>query len=226
MHLIVPEQQVPHIKWLLELPDEKLEAFLSVLDRTSPHFNVYDLSDEFQVLQLPQYRVVEILRVLGSLYLTRKVKEPLEKFVDEEVYGALNNVHTFAPEKAQAQWEKLRKFLLAALSFERSLGTTTKAGDILTRHERVFQSARIMTDMRPIFHVDVKEKPDGALVIHMLKITQRDGLGNQKDFYFALDRNDMTTLMDMIQRGLEKETTIRKMMAESGVTILDPKEYY
>jgi hypothetical protein len=227
MALTVPQEQVPHVGWLLELPDDKIEQFLSLLSKTGPQFNVYDLAEQISgKLQLPAQRIVGTLRVLASLYLTRNFAQPIEEFVDKDVFFALKGVNALAAEKNGMQWPKLRKFLISALSFERTLGTAAKAGDVLTQHERIFQDARIMTDLRPIFHVNVSEKPDAAVIIHMLKITQRGRGGVLTDLYFALDHNDVVTMQKLIERALKKEQTLRDEMTNSGMTVLDPKLYF
>src|SRR5207249_2162324 len=191
MALTVPAEQITSIKWLLELSDDKIEGFLKVLSKAGPQFNVFDLSAEISKnLQLPEAKITRAIRVLASLYLTRDFTQPIERFVDTEVYIALKMVGAFSPEKVDEQWQKLRRFLISALSFERTLGTAAKAGNVLTQHERIFQTARIMTDLRPIFHVDVSEKPDAAVIIHMLKISQR----GDKDLYIALDHNDVVLM--------------------------------
>lgn len=224
MALRVPEQQVVHIKKLLELPDDKIENFLDALAKEGPQFNVFDLSAELsEILQLPGDLTEGVVRVLVSLYRTRDWTEPIESFVDGKVFRALKRAQTFSPENADAQWQKLRKFLVGALSLERSVGTAAKAGPVLTQHERIFNGARIMTDLRPIFHLDVSEKPDAAVIIHMLKITQRDNFGQQSDQYFALDSNDLAVMKEIIERASRKEKTLRSVMKDSGVTVLDPK---
>lgn len=227
MALTVPDQQIFHIKWLLGLPDQKLHGFLSVLSEAEPQFNVHELAAQIsKSLQLPEPEIIGALRVLASLYLTRDFREPVEDFVDREVFFALKKVNAFAPESVEEQWRKLRRFVIAALGFERTLGTAAKAGDVLTQHERVFQSARIMTDIRPIFHVNVSEKPDAGVIIHMMKLTQRGRAGNHQDLYFALDHNDVVAMKDIIERALQKEQTLRDAMKHSGMSILDPKAHF
>jgi hypothetical protein len=228
MSIRVPEQQVAYIKKLLELPEDKIDGFLSLLEKAGPQFNVYDLADETHVaLGLPSDLTSEIFRVLTSLYLTRDWKtQPIEKFVDEEVLPALTRANTFSAEQADGQWKKLRKLLVAALSFERSVGTAAKAGIVLTSHERIFNGARIMTDVRPIFHLDVSEKPEAAVIVHMLKIMQRDSHGHHEDLYFALDSNDILALKDIIERAITKEQTLKSAMKTGGITVLDPRLVY
>ena len=224
MALQVPNEQVVHIKKFLELPADKIAGFLDALSKAGPRFNVYDLSGEVSNrLGLPNDLTEGIVLVLASLYLTRDAQStPIEKFVDQEVSVALKKAEAFSEKEGDVQWAKLRKFLIAALSLESTVGTAAKAGYVMTQHERVFVGARILTDVRPIFHLNVSEKPDSAVIIHMLRITQRDHFGNQADQYFALDSNDIRSMKALVDRALKKEETLKGLMKDSGVTVLPP----
>jgi hypothetical protein len=223
----VPQEQIGHIKKFLELPDEKIEGFLGALAGADPKFNVADLAAEVSApLNIPNPLALGIVRVLASLYLTMDLGEPVEQFLDRQVFFALKRAEVFSTENAKDQWTKLRKFLIAALSLERSVGTAAKAGPVLTQHERIFGGARILTDLRPIYHHDVSEKPDAAVIIHMLSITQRDNYGNHSDEYFALDSNDLIVMREVIERAMKKESALKGIMENSGVTVLDPKLFF
>lgn len=227
MALRVPVDQIGHIKKFLELPDDKIDKFLDALRNAGPQFNVADLALEISdPLDVPPFLADGIVRVLASIYLTRDLRVPIEKFVDREVFVALKTAQAFPAETIDIQWKRLRKFLVAALSLERSLGTAAKAGPVLTQHERIFTGARIMTDLRPVYHLDVSEKPDAAVIIHMLRITQRDNFGKHSDEYFALDSNDIAAMKELIDRAEKKEKTLKGMMENSGVTVLDPKLFF
>lgn len=228
MAITVPEQHVALIRKFLELPDAKIKEFVGVLQSANPQFNVADLSDEVSKrLDLPRDLTSGVIRILGSLYLTRDAgKVPLETFVDQEVGPALKRAGTFSQDTAEAQWKKLRSFLIAALSLENTLGTAAKAGYVLTQHERIFVNARILTDIRPIFHSNVSEKPGSATLVHMLRMTHRDNHRNYLDEYFALDSNDIRHLKELIDRALKKEETLKALMKNAGVTVLDPKETF
>jgi hypothetical protein len=228
MALTVPLSQVEHIKKFLELPDEKFEAFLVALSKAGPQFNVADLAVEVaNHLDLPLDLVGGVVGVLGSLYLTKNAEDiPTVAFVEQIVFPTLKRAKAFSPEGVASQWERLRKFLLAALSMENTLGTAAKAGHILTQHERIFVTAGILTDIRPIFHQDVADKPEAALIIHMLRMTQRDNQGEFSDEYFALDSNDIRKIKSLIERAIKKEDTLKKLMRNANVAVLNPKETY
>ncbi len=233
MTLRVPQQQIAIFKMLLEQPEDKADQFVDALAKAGLHFNIADLSEDVaRQLKAPLEFTQGIMSVLASLYLTRDNEHALlETFVDEGVFFALGQAGAF-PGKAKGhtdpnqQWTRLRKFLISTLSMERTLGTAAKAGYILTQHERIFVAARIATDIRPIFHLDVSEKPESALIIHMLRITQRDNFGKHSDKYFALDSNDIKSLKRLVDRALKKEETLRNLMKDANVAILNPKETF
>jgi hypothetical protein len=228
MALTVPSAQIAHIKKFLELPEGEVEGFLQALSEAGSQFNVEDLSAEVSGrLEQPRDLTDGIVRVLASLYLTKNAADvPIEPFVDKVVFVALKKAGTFAEESADTQWAKFRRFLLAALSLENTLGTAAKAGHVLTQHERIFHNAQILTDVRPIFHQDVSERPGAALIVHMLRMTQRNNHGNYTDQFFALDSNDIRKIKALIERALKKEETLKNLMKDSKVSVVDPKETF
>jgi len=225
MPLSVPPPHVAHVKKLLELQEDSVNAFIAALAKAKPHFNLRDLGDEVsQVSNLPRELVSGVVQVLGSLYLTKDSQDtPLKNFVDEGVQDALKASNAFDKDRMEEQWAKLRQFLLSGLSLEDTLGTAAKAGYVHTQHERIFFNARIMTDVRHIFHQDVAEKPQAALLVHMLRITERDNQGHKWDKYFALDSNDLRKMRALIDRALKKEETLKQLTEKSGVALIDPK---
>jgi len=83
-----------------------------------------------------------------------------------------------------------------------------------------------LTDLRPIFHFDISEKPSAATVVHMLKITHRDHYGKKYDSFFALDSNDLVSMKQVIERASVKEETLREVMKDTGVTVLNAGLFY
>jgi len=229
MPLSVPPPQIATIKALLELPDDKVNELLTALDSAGPQFNVEDLSKEVsRSVEIPRGLTRRSVEIVGSLYRAFGPAQPISglgEFLDKEVHPAMKRAEIFSPEREDSQWAKLREFFLTALSLERTVGTTVKAGPVLTAHERIFAGAKIMTDLRPIYHRDASEKPDAALIVHMLRITQRDDDGNRSDLYFALDSNDIRLMRDVIERALQKEVTLKGII-DPGVKVLDVKATY
>ncbi|MDE3169737.1 MAG: hypothetical protein KGL75_06310, partial [Acidobacteriota bacterium] len=176
MPLRVPKEQIEYVKRLLELPDTEIARFLEALKSAGAQYNIYDFSETVsERVGLPKDLVLGLSQVLAGLYLTKDAQQaPTEAFVDQEVSVAFKRAGAFSKEQPEAQWTKVRNFLVAALSLEDTVGTAAKAGFILTQHERIFVGARILTDIRPIFHVDVSEQPREAVIVHMLRLIYRD----------------------------------------------------
>jgi hypothetical protein len=153
----------------------------------------------------------------------------LDTFLDEQIAPGLKgdlvarSDKPLCQEDIEARWAKFRKFLKVALTLDATLGTAAKTGPVMTDHERIFVEARILSDVRLVFHPDLSEKPDVAVVVHMLRITARDIYGAHKAEYFALDSNDIRFMKQVLDRAVKKEDTIIKAMDGSGVTVLTPK---
>jgi hypothetical protein len=228
MAIRVPEEHIVKIKRFLGLPDGMIEAFQTALINAKPEFNITDLTKQVMVgLEVPEGIVEGMIDVLASLYrVSDRRNIPIEKFVDREVFRALKETDILSGANADAQWARLRNFLMTALSLEKTVGTTAKVGYVMTQHERIFVGARIFTDVRPIFHQNVSEKPESAVIIHMLQVTQRDNSGNRVDKYFALDSSDIRNLRALIERALKKEGTLKDLMEGSGVKIIPPKPFF
>lgn len=236
----VPPENLPQIRSLLELPEERIQGFLDALAKAGAKFSVYDLAAEVSNRSKVPRRIAEgIVRLLASLYMERERQSvPLEAFLDEQAGPALKSalavqedkadakVDTPTAEEAEARWAKLRKVLMAALSLDDTVGTAAKAGPVMTEHERIFQDARILTDVRPIFHPDLSEKPNAAVFVHMLRITTRNIFGSQEAQYFALDANDIRFMKYLMDRAIKKEETLIKFMNSSGVNVIAPKEFF
>jgi hypothetical protein len=227
MSLQVPPDQVVILKAWLELPKEKVAAFSAALEQAAPQFNAPELAKTLiPHSDLSPGLVFGIVDVLISVYRTGAPQKPFDAFLDREVRPALARAKMFSQESQEREWGTLREFLFHALSLENIIGTTAKAGDVLTENERIFNSARIMTDFRPIFHVDASELPNAGVIVHILRITQRDRHGHQKDICYALDINDVLNLRNILDRAAEKESVIRSVMDKTGITTLHVESFY
>jgi len=237
MALRVPQQHLPQIQSLLEFQDDRIQSLLDALANAGSKFNIYDIAaDASKRTGIPRRIVEGILQVLVSLYMTRERDAiPLETFLDEQVGPALKTAlavqdkakaSTRPAAEVEENWAKFRKFLMAALALDDTVGTAAKAGPVMTEHERIFQDARILTDIRSIFHPDLSEKPNATVLVHMLRITTRDIFGNQTAQYFALDSNDIRFMKHLMDRAIAKERTLKDLMNSSGINVITPKEYF
>lgn len=226
MALRVPEQHIENVRKLLDIPDDKVQEFLDALAQAGPLFNVYDLATEVSKRTgLSEHLTQGVMQVINGLYIASERQAiPINTLVDSAML-AIRTALALPPDSAEAKLALLSNFLKTALSLDNTVGTASKAGRVLTAHERIFVDARVLTDIRPIFHADLSDKPTAAVLIHMLCITERDNFQNKNAVYVALDANDLRSLRGMIDRAIKKEDTIKTLMAPD-MTILTPKEIY
>jgi hypothetical protein len=229
MAIRVPREHAPLLKALIELSPTKIDQFIQALSDASPSFSTYKLADKIGAhVEVPDKLLNGILRVIAALYLTRdRTGAPIEGFVDVEVFRALRSAKILADEKAvESNWPKLRKFFVKTLAMHRSVGTASKTGHVMTQHERIFHAARILTDVRPVFYPDVADTPDAVVVVHMLRITERNNQNEHSDIFVAMDRNDISSLRATLDRALAKEETITKALSKAGIETINPAEIY
>jgi hypothetical protein len=104
-----------------------------------------------------------------------------------------------------------------------SVVTTARALDLLTENEHLFHSARVLTDIRPVFSDDPKEAPKGALVTETLKVEYFDE-GTINSLYLALSRAELQNLRDTVDRALAKSDTVHDLLEQIGLSHFDAEE--
>lgn len=119
----------------------------------------------------------------------------------------------------------------AIAAFERNLGRLltlskvalkAKALSVATDSPRLFSSAKILSDMRPIFGEQV-DAPLGMVILHNLKIDYGKG-GMPKEFFVSLDSADLKALQDCVTRALDKEIALRKFAEHSNLRVFETSE--
>ena len=112
----------------------------------------------------------------------------------------------------------LKERLVKLLEAPHALSVTSKSNDLLTEHQHFFYSARLFSDIRPVFSGDAKTV-DAAVIMHNLVIHYGDS-ENHNDFHVALDDADIQVLKDLLNRAEEKSVTLQKMVKAAGVNFL------
>ena len=88
-----------------------------------------------------------------------------------------------------------------------------KAVDLALDHQRLYQTARILTDIRPVFDDD-RDNFLGAVVHNILRIKFFEG-GGSKDVTFVLSEEDIFKLRDSCERALKKSKLARNLLGEN-----------
>jgi len=200
------------------LSEDKSEALLRALKNTTPAITAAALAQRVaSQVELSFREVQAVVAVAGSLFVIREQRDlPLSKFIEEVVEAAQRDKILDKSDKLTV--ETLQNRLLSYLSLENPLGISAKATTLLARHQNFLRSAKIYTDVRPVFLGE--NPPEVAVVIHMLEI---DSITNGKRVsnYFALDSSELKQLTRVIQSAIKKENAIRERL--NNISILEPE---
>jgi hypothetical protein len=143
---------------------------------------------------------------------------PLSEFA-EEVCRSLDETKVDALKLKPERRDIFKQRITRLLAPSSSLAITARAVDVLTEHERIFTSARIITDIRSVFS-DPSEKPSAAFIVHMLNIHYRQGR-EKKEFFVALDSDDIAKLKEVLDRAEKKAKSLATLLDASGIHTLD-----
>jgi ribosomal protein L17 len=92
--------------------------------------------------------------------------------------------------------------------------TSVKVAELRREIERMFCSARVLTDIRTAFGYDAKKRP-ALTIMHTLEIKYHDDTGKLREFYVAVDDDDLTILKEAINRAFEKKATLVDLLEKS-----------
>jgi hypothetical protein len=148
-------------------------------------------------------------QALVALYSVKsQLEKPIEEFADEVAHAMelLSDEQLRVPADTREQFTANLITLLNADLFS----LAAKAHDLQTDDERTFCSARILTDMRPVFGPRIEDGPKAMVVIHQLKLGYHQGNDKHQQFYVALDAQDLAELKRVIDRAEAKARTLKE----------------
>jgi hypothetical protein len=210
---MMPEAVKVTLREVASLPQDVFDALLAKLRIASPSGHPATIARHLQkgVEQLDSGKTQEIVTTLFSLYAAKtKNRVPLSEFVDD----ILESVET-----PNSQNLKTR---LTDLLEVKSIALGVKASEVQHSYSSVFVSARMLSDIRPIF-TEEPERPLGSVIVHNLKITfQQDS--EPREFFVALDDHDISVLQRVLNRAEVKAKTLRALLQSTELADIPTNE--
>lgn len=212
----------------LGVPSPFRQAFLLLVGLEQSDANA--LLQAFQETQ--EYQPVERLRELATAALANEHAPQVERLIPAllSLRGQTRRTAPARVAEALAQSpdleikheerETLRERVQALLDTP-AMRTTADAVELLTQHDRNYQTARIFSDIRPVFPGDAGERPTGAVVVEMLQIQTWDRDGTEETLYIAMDHVDLRELQEVVARAIVKTETLRTVLEEQGMAYFD-----
>jgi hypothetical protein len=160
-------------------------------------------------------------RSLWTIWNLRHVADSLQIPPAELPETLVATLEKYAPARwnksALEEWRKTAPEVatfLEQLNPEHPLNIRRKAEQLAHLHQNVLTSARLITDVRPVFDVPAQRILE-ALVFHTLFIEYSDGGQESKRIAFALDADDVAQLRHLCDRAELKAATWKATMAET-----------
>jgi hypothetical protein len=208
--LTIPKRYREGVLKISQLDDRTVQALRSVLDSVPVSEDLSPKSMLSAASALAKDEVKSLRPVAEALFALYRVKVSSNvtssQFVDDITEAMEEGEHSVSTKDRERLHENLRA-LLGAESFT----LLSKVRNLQIEDERVFCSARILTDLRPVFGVDVEAGPKAMIVVHKLKLGYHEARSNSHDeIHISLDASDLRTLKDVVDRAMEKAKALQQ----------------
>jgi len=207
----IPEQFESGFARLLSITEAELESITVLLNEVPVGMG----PRSFKKLLRERIKIedsVELTKVLFSF--SALLFERDEEFSEIALQLANSFFSDKEDEIKESEIEENRKKLSARLLliFNNcdNLVKSFKALHLLSENSTIYQSSRIISDIRLVFNDELDSVNRCGVIIHNLKLELfRNGNINE-DIFISMDLNDLKSLRDHLTRAIEKDGLIRK----------------
>ena len=217
----IPKGYRPGIISIATAEDDVIEALVGALGSVAPSRRTADLVAHIApaVARLTEEELVGVIDALISLYY---VRDGLSVSLDTLVEGLGEGIQQ-VPELSnlsETERERFGKRMIRLLEFRDSLGLASKALALSSEFSHTYHSARILTDVRPVFDQEADAEPKGAIITQTIKLEYHEG-GEIKELYVTLDSRQMGQLTEMIERAGRKSEFLKSILGRAGIGYID-----
>lgn len=219
LRIRVPKSQISGLQRLIGLTDIEVSKLRAELEHAAPSMVAGGIVNQIKgSVDIPLSDLTEVVRVLFSLAFSRdrfnlETDEVVADVIKAAQQGKLIGDTTRESESFGSRLHSL-------LSVRKAIGASSKALDVFLRHKKSFVSARVLTDIRPVFSEDSVPVPLAAMIVHNVELVSHVDDEHTAD-YIALDTEDLLSLRAVIDRALLKEKALKDAITASGIAYLD-----
>ncbi len=160
--------------------------------------------------------VVGAVASMQSIFHTASVSP--EQFARDVVQALADD----APELAKKADSKILSARVVKLVKGPQIDLTEqKIKSLKMEVERNFCCVRILTDVRAAFATDATVPPTGMMILNTLRIGYLDDQGEHREFYVAMDSDDISNLRREIDRALTKSKTLEALLSKVNCRLFE-----
>jgi hypothetical protein len=207
-------RQITDLVQIRDLPPEVLSNLAARLQAANP-LRADELLGEIKAaLGAEQTGVADrIMRpLLGLQSMIRHKRIGPEEAV-KAVREALQSADPKWTDAELRRWDALEQDFQALISSP-AVRRVSVTLELTYEYENLLQSARIVTDIRPMFNEDVSAI-EGAVISHTLRV-RYDSAEGDHSLSLAMDQNDIKDLQRQCERALQKATAAQRLMTENA----------
>jgi hypothetical protein len=217
----------------VQIPEDEQGVFASLARLTDPALDGLDRALRHAVPTLDRQELISQLRrepllaavpdldeiigslvsVAGTAYSGQVKVEDFAQVVVDAILG--DGVIELSDSEAALLTERLKR-----LTTIECLEIIAKGNVILRANDRNFRSASIVSEFRPVC-LGEDLKVSAGIIVHQLAIRISHN-GRSETAYFALDSDDVTSLIEVASRAIRKERSLREFANRSAIPILIP----
>ncbi len=125
-------------------------------------------------------------------------------------------------EEAKNEWKAVEPQIEELLSIEK-VGAVSKALALAYEYANLYESAQIITDIRPVYNEDGSDI-QGSIVSYTLRMNYDDAEGNHT-LSIAMDEKDIQELMGACERAQKKSQRAKRLMEDVEVPTMITGEH-
>jgi hypothetical protein len=206
--------QIADLRAIRDIDPNSLTAVVSALQQPLP--KTLEPSELKRVISshLPNEAAAEALlrQSLAFSGLMRQRKLETDAIL-EALRAAIQARRDRWTEQELAAWSKVEPCFKAIIGLP-IIYRVSKVLDLSYDYANLWQSARILTDVRPVFSRDA-DQIDGAVISFTMRL-RYDSLDGDHSLSLAMNESDVQALRDKCDRALMKARTAKAFMSEKS----------
>lgn len=219
--LDIPQEYREGIAKFVSLSDESFQELIAALEQTPPALKYSTVATNVasKVTSIPKDDVEDIVEIAVSLNIVRHGVDVAEAEFLDDVLEGLDETDVDALHLTGEARDRFKRRLSTLLS-TRSLQVASRVRSLQIEHDRRFCSARILTDIRPVFGVNPDDAPMAAVVTNTLRVSYHHN-SELKDVYLVLTADDLKKLRESIERAEKKAQSLKAVLDAAKVPYLE-----
>ena len=210
--LSIPKKSQRGLAILREISVEVFQSLLHEIEQSPGSIPTpKNLSPDDATLVMEAIREMYRIRAYAAV--------PLKEFVTDVCESLIEDNELKSDDVA-----RFRSRLAKVLDID-PLNVAAKGFALLSEHERLFCSVRIVTDARPVYLNKPSDPPDAMVITHILKIDYHVAAGHLDEIYIGIGSNDIKEIRSALDRAEEKAKSLQTAFDAAKIRFIDPQRY-